>query len=143
MNKILSWQVPASNKELKQFLGLSSYYSYDRKFVCRFSNIFHPLHTAIQVQDTEFKWLEEANSAFNKLKELLTTALVLGYQIWRESLCWRLTLAAMGCVVSVTSLLQLSPVIQTTAHTERAMGSCAYSQTFSPLLPWKEIQEQK
>ena len=40
MSKVLSWKVPENVTEVKQFLGLCSYY---RKYVKNFSQIAHPL----------------------------------------------------------------------------------------------------
>ena len=50
-----------------------------RRFVHGFADIAHSLHTLAQVKDAEFSWTAEANCAFAKLKERLTTAPVLGY----------------------------------------------------------------
>ena len=72
---IISWPVPTTKKELKKFLRLCSYY---RRFVRGFSDIAHPLHLLAQAKDAELDLSGEANNAFTKLKEVLTTLPVLG-----------------------------------------------------------------
>ena len=72
---IAEWSPPASQKELKQFLGLASYY---RRFVKNFAQIAAPLHQLTQ-KDRKWNWSEECEHAFHHLKHLLTTAPVLAY----------------------------------------------------------------
>ena len=72
---IVNWPTPTSVKEVRQFLGLSSYY---RKFIKSFAQIAAPLF-----QLTELKrpwcWSEECEESFRSLKESLTRPPVLGF----------------------------------------------------------------
>ena len=70
---IKNWSAPTNVSEVCSFLGLASYY---RKFVEKFSAIATPL-TALLHKDQKFEWSEEAQQAFNILKEWLTTTPVL------------------------------------------------------------------
>lgn len=70
---IIDWPVPKSVSEVRSFLGLASYY---RKFVLNFSKIAHPI-TSLLRKAKKFVWTVECNSAFQKLKECLTSAPVL------------------------------------------------------------------
>ena len=68
--------LPLKNvQELKRFLGLASYY---RRFVHQFSKVAHSLHR-FTCKDVEFRWSEECQAAFDKLKELLITSPILAY----------------------------------------------------------------
>ena len=67
--------IPSGLKELRQFLGLASYY---RRFVPQFAKIAHPLHSLTR-KDTPFVWDSECQAAFATLKTRLTTAPVLAY----------------------------------------------------------------
>ena len=69
------WATPKNKKEVKSFLGLSGYY---RRFIPNYSAIAKPLY-AVTGQHEEFKWDDNCQKAFDQLKELLTTAPVLGY----------------------------------------------------------------
>ena len=56
---------PKDTKEIKQFLGLNSYY---RKFVPRFADISRPL-TTLTKKDKKFEWTPPCQKSFDLLKE--------------------------------------------------------------------------
>jgi len=69
---ISSWPQPTTVKQLKGFLGLAGYY---RKFIKDFGTIARPL-TQLLRKDC-FRWTELATTAFEQLKQVLSTAPVL------------------------------------------------------------------
>ena len=72
--KIVSdWPVPKSVKEVRSFLGLAGYY---RRFVKGYASIAAPLHSLTK-KDQSFKWTEETQTAFESLKEALTSPPIL------------------------------------------------------------------
>ena len=66
---------PKDVKELKRFLGLSSYY---RRFICGYASIAHPLH-ALTRTDVPYKWESKCQAAFEELKNKLGSAPILVY----------------------------------------------------------------
>ena len=68
VSKILQWPEPANVTELKQFLGLCSYY---RKFIKQFSKIAKPLFDLTK-KTSLLIWTEDCQTAFNCLKGILT-----------------------------------------------------------------------
>ena len=66
---------PRSPKEIKQFLGLTSYY---RKFVPRFSDMARPL-TKLLAHDCKFEWTKQCDISFQMLKDTLCSAPILKY----------------------------------------------------------------
>jgi hypothetical protein len=70
---ILEWKPPTTVHQVRSFLGLAGYY---RRFIPDFSKLVKPI-TSLLKNDTKFNWSSECNEAFEKLKVLLTTALVL------------------------------------------------------------------
>ena len=66
---------PTDVNKVRQFLGLASYY---RRFIPRFAKIANPLH-ALTKKNVQFQWTTKCQEAFDKLKQLLTTAPVLSY----------------------------------------------------------------
>jgi len=70
---VQEWPIPPSQKELKSFLGLASYY---RKIVCVFSCIAAPLYKLLQ-KDQCFVWSECCQKAFDTLKQALVRAPIL------------------------------------------------------------------
>ncbi|XP_055835182.1 uncharacterized mitochondrial protein AtMg00860-like [Solanum dulcamara] len=61
-----------SSIEVHSFIGLAGYY---RRFVEGFSSIVAPL-TILTQKNVHFKWFDECESSFLKLKNLLTSALI-------------------------------------------------------------------
>ncbi|XP_070037062.1 uncharacterized mitochondrial protein AtMg00860-like [Nicotiana tomentosiformis] len=64
---------PSSATEIRSFLGLASYY---RHFVENFSSIVSPL-TKLTQKGATFRWSDECEESFQKLKAALTTTPVL------------------------------------------------------------------
>ena len=71
---IRDWPTPRNLSQLRSFLGLCSYY---RRFIPGFADVAAPLH-ALQRKQVQFTWTSEQEDAFNRLKERLTSAPVLG-----------------------------------------------------------------
>jgi hypothetical protein len=69
---VREWPTPLSARDLRDFLGLVGYY---RKFIKDFDVIAAPL-TRLLRRDA-FVWDDEATTAFQALKEALTTGPVL------------------------------------------------------------------
>ena len=75
VDKVKHWPQPTSGKEVHQFLGLANYY---RRFVKDFATIARPLHKLTE-KIAKFQWTEQCQAAFEKLRNLLTTAPVLDF----------------------------------------------------------------
>ena len=67
--------VPANVSQLKSFLGLLNYYG---KFVPNLSTVLAPLHSLLHKRAT-WTWGTEQQSAFDKVKNLLTSDIVLAH----------------------------------------------------------------
>jgi len=70
---VRDWPVPTDIKEVRSFLGLTSYY---RKFVSAFAGIAAPLYALAGTYQV-FKWTENCKQAFEDLKEMLISSPVL------------------------------------------------------------------
>ena len=57
---MMEWPTPSSATEVRQFLGLASYY---QKFICHFSEIVVPLYKLTQ-KDNPFCWTADCEAAF-------------------------------------------------------------------------------
>ena len=72
---IADWPTPSSVKEVRSFLGLCSYY---RRFIADYSHLAKPL-TRLTEKNYKFNWTKECVEAFEKLKQMLTTAPILAH----------------------------------------------------------------
>ena len=74
---VKDWPEPKSVTEVRQFVGLASYY---RKFIPNFATICTPLHKLTQ-KDVKFDWNEQCQTAFDTVKHVLTSASILSYPL--------------------------------------------------------------
>ena len=65
--KVAEWLEPTNAQEVRQFLGLASYY---RRFVKDFATVAEPLHQLTE-KTKEFKWTTECHVSFTALRRLL------------------------------------------------------------------------
>lgn len=72
---VQKFEAPTTIKELRSFLGMTSYY---RRFIEGYSKIARPLTTLLK-KDTKFTLTDEAREAFTKLKEALISPPILQY----------------------------------------------------------------
>ena len=73
--KMRGYPTPTDVSQVRQFLGLASYY---RRFVPGFARIASPLHALLK-KDAVFQWGTECDMAFQQLKQALISAPVLAY----------------------------------------------------------------
>ncbi|XP_025266372.1 uncharacterized protein LOC112638592 [Camponotus floridanus] len=73
MSAIKNWPAPTTVRQVRQFLGMASWY---RRFVPNFSAIAAPI-TRLTRKNTRLTWAGEEQNAFQRLKDMLTTAPVL------------------------------------------------------------------
>ena len=72
---VKNYPVPTNPTEVRQFVGLASYY---RRFMKDFAEIAKPLYS-LTCKDMTFEWSRACHDAFEALKSLLVTAPVLAY----------------------------------------------------------------
>jgi hypothetical protein len=70
---IMEWPAPTNVLEVHSFMGLAGYY---RRFIERISKIANPI-TKLQKKNKKFVWTKKCAEAFQRLKELLTSAPIL------------------------------------------------------------------
>ena len=70
---VTEWPKPVDAGDVRQFLGLASYY---RRYINHFADLAAPLHQLTH-NNVEFQWTEECNKTFESLKSQLTQAPIL------------------------------------------------------------------
>ena len=116
VSAIKEFPAPTSLKELRQFLGLASYY---RRFICSFAEIAHPLHSLTQ-KDALFQWSPECQQAFQQLKDALVSQPVLAYP-FSESFTLE-TDASIKGLGAVLSQLQDDSCLHPVAYASRSLS---------------------
>ena len=74
---IKDWATPETVTDVRSFLGTASYY---RRFVPGFATVAAPLHRLTD-NGAQWKWTDQEQEAFDKLKAALCTAPVLAYPV--------------------------------------------------------------
>ena len=72
---VANWPRPNDEAEVRQFLGLASYY---QKYIDKFADIATPLHQLSQ-KGIPFQWTQKSEESFQRLKVCMTEAPVLAY----------------------------------------------------------------
>ena len=73
---IREWPKPKNIRDVRSFLGKASYY---RKFIPNFSRIAAPLSDLTRQTEGQFRMTDEADQAFRKLKQELTSPPILAH----------------------------------------------------------------
>lgn len=73
VDAISNFPTPTSVKQTRRLLGMAGWY---RRFICNYAEVTAPI-TSLLKKGVKFKWSEEADVAFTKLKFLLSNAPVL------------------------------------------------------------------
>ena len=81
ISAVRDWPTPKNVKEVRQFVGLASYY---RRFVKNFAELAAPLN-AVLSKDVPFSWTSACELSFEQLKKCLTTAPILAYPDYSEA----------------------------------------------------------
>ena len=89
---VQNWPTPTDVTEVRQFLGLASYY---RRYVKNFADIAAPLHHLTQ-KAVEFNWEENFQRSFQVLKDALTQAPVLCYPCFKKGFTLQTDASAVG-----------------------------------------------
>ena len=75
VDSIHQWPPPSNVTELKQFLGLASYY---RRYIKGFADIAAPLHNLTK-KSISFSWTDDCHKVFSLLKSMLIQAPILAF----------------------------------------------------------------
>ena len=128
---VTNFPIPQSVREVRQFLGLASYY---RRFVQGFAKIAQPLHALTQKGAT-FDWSTDCQNALETLKSRLVQAPVLAYPDFSKSFVLETdaSIKGLGAVLSQTQAEQLDYtqwpfVCEKRALANRAEKNCAITE---------------
>ena len=109
-----NFPAPSTVKEVRQFIGLASYY---RRFIGSFAKVSQPLHSLTQ-KDVVFQWSSECQQAFQQLKDALVNA--------HPNFCKAFTLetdASIKGLGAVLSQLQDDSHLHPVAYASRSLSA--------------------
>ena len=94
----MEFPTPTDVKEVRQFLGLCSYY---RRFIHRFAALSQPLNI-LTIKNATFSWSEDCQKSFSTLKQCLVSAPVLAYPTLDKALVVEAdaSISSLGAVLS-------------------------------------------
>ena len=118
LEAVQEFPVPTCVTQVRQFLGLTSYY---RRFIKGFAEVASPLHSLTK-KNVEFVWNRECQLAFDLLKQKLTTAPVLVYPNFDQSFVLE-TDASIKGLGAVLSQRQENSQLHPVAFASRALSA--------------------
>jgi hypothetical protein len=101
---VKNFPAPTNASHLRSFLGMTNYF---RKFIRRYAHVVHPM-TDLLKSEVPFRWSSACQTAFDQVKELLTTAPVLILPDWHSQEPFEMVCDA--------SYLGVSGVLMQTGH---------------------------
>jgi hypothetical protein len=122
---IMEWPTPKTLTEIRGFMGMCTYY---KKFVKGFSQLCAPLNDL--TNKGAFKWDEEAQIMMDKMKEVMSTCLVLG--LLDFSLPFTLECDASGEGIGVVLMQKRHPL----AYESQKIRGPSYSTKFMKKKCW-------
>ena len=114
---VKEFPVPQTVKAVRQFMGLASYY---RRFVGGFAKIAEPLH-ALTRKGAIFSWTTECQTAFDDLKEKLTSAPMLSYPDFTRGFIMETDASEKGLGAILSQKYQVG-LIQPVAYASRSLS---------------------
>ena len=116
---VREFQRPVNVREVRQFLGLASYY---RRFIPLFAKIAHPLH-GLTKKGALFDWNQDCQEAFKLLKEKLSESPVLSYPKFDRGFTLETDASGLG-LGAVLSQNQEDGKLHPVAFASRALSPC-------------------
>jgi len=115
---ISDFPIPTSVKEVRQFVGLASYY---RRFIHGFAKVAQPLHSLTQ-KDVTFQWSSECDQAFQQLKTALVNSPVLAYPNFSKAFTLE-TDASIKGLGAILSQMQDDNHLHPVAYASRSLST--------------------
>ena len=114
---VREFPVPQSVREVRQFLGVASYY---RRFIRGFAKTAQPLHALTQ-KGAPFEWTQSCQNAFEELKSHLTESPLLAYPDFDKSFILETDASVKG-LGAVLSQVQADGRPHPVAYASRALS---------------------
>ena len=125
---VLEFPRPDDLKELRRFLGLTSYY---RRFISNFATIAQPLYH-LTAKEVPFIWSLECEEAFASLKTRLATPPVLAYPSFDRDFTLE-TDASIKGLGAVLSQIQDDNKLHPVAYASRCLSHCERNYSVTEL----------
>ncbi|XP_059310988.1 uncharacterized mitochondrial protein AtMg00860-like [Lycium ferocissimum] len=107
IEEVTDWARPTSVNEIRSFIGLAIYY---RRFLKGFASIASHL-TRLTQKEVPFQLSDECEESFQKLKNLLTTTLILALPVEARTLRFIVMLLVLDWVLCCYRKRKLLPML--------------------------------
>lgn len=130
---VANFPVPHSIKDVRSFLGLTSYY---RRFIKDYARISYPLRQILQ-DNQKFTWTEDMQHSFDELRQRLTTAPVLTCPDFNQPFVLQTdaSIKGLGAVLSQKTALGE----QVIAYLSRSLSHHLGMRTITSISIWKQV----
>ena len=120
------WSSPSNLHELRSFLGHAGYH---QNFIPNYAEITAPLRR-LEQKGIEFKWNNEAQKAFQKIKDVLMSAIVLAFPNYDLPFIIDTDASEEG-IGAMISQVQEDGVERPIAYAARALRGCSAYNIYS------------
>ena len=118
LEAVRSFPQPYNLRQLRQFLGLTSYY---RRFIPRYAKLAHPLH-ALTRKGAVFNWSAECEIAFDTLRDKLSTSPLLAYPNFNRDFTLETDASKLG-LGAILSQYQVDQKLHPIAYASRSISN--------------------
>ena len=125
---VAEFPMPQSVREVRQFLGLASYY---RRFVKSFAELAQPLHSLTR-KGAMFTWSDDSQKSFDGLKQALTRSPRLVYPSFNREFYLETDASILG-LGAVLSQVQDDGKKHPIAYASRALSQCEKNYAITEL----------
>uniref|UniRef100_A0A5S6R4Y5 RNA-directed DNA polymerase n=1 Tax=Trichuris muris TaxID=70415 RepID=A0A5S6R4Y5_TRIMR len=125
-----NWPRPTSPKELRQFLGLASYY---RRFVSSFATVAAPMNKLMK-KSSRWNWAPECEVSFQELKAPLTSAPTLSFADFNQAFILDTDASNCGVGAVLAQVVDGKEVVVAYASRTMSKAERSYSTTRQEML---------
>ena len=128
LEAVRSFPQPSNLRQLRQFLGLTSYY---HRFIPGYAKLAHPLH-ALTRKGAVFNWSAECEITFDTLRDKLSTLPLLAYPNFNKDFTLKTDASKLG-LGTILSQYQEDQKLHPVAYASRSISNAEANYAITDL----------